>query len=132
MASRAILGEVRPILHCTMCGTEEDADDFVAFAAHVFCRECRTCPHGKVHYETGAGDVCYECVLRLFTVEWFWGPAVTDIHEYVEFARHNGINPAELKTHTWEETEQIRRQPYWLIYDAQEPPPWLRVTRSAA
>lgn len=94
---------------CSLCGTEEDPDEFVVIGTTTLCRNCRTCPHGNVHYEQGAWDVCYFCVRQRFTYEWFWGPAIADMAEYLAYAEAQGLMPGMLQGWTWAEEELLMK-----------------------
>ena len=114
---------------CTLCGTVEDHDDFIAIGKrNILCKSCRTCTHGKAHYEEGRDDVCYHCVRQFFTVLWWWGPTIPSLEAYTDFALQNGIPPEGLLTWTLEE-EQLILDYYGVTSEAllRGPAPWLRL-----
>ena len=98
-------------LKCTLCGTTEDADDFVSSGNQTLCRTCRTCKHGLVHYREGASDICYVCFRDWFTYTGLWGSKISSLDEYWQFAIDNELQVSLLFYCDYAEEELARD--YW-------------------
>ncbi len=103
---------------CALC---TNVEDLLVVGATRLCENCRTCPHGIVHFSTLPEHLCAACIRDLFTVPTFEGLRIGDLEEYVAWARDHGIPRDHLLAWAFEEETWLWQQPAWRWGDEQLP-----------
>lgn len=89
---------------CCRC---ENVDDLGVIRGQLYCRPCRTCPHGQVYVYVWEPP-CWQCVRDIHTLMTFTGPRILDVEEYVADATTRwGLGPADVVPHTFAEQSRV-------------------------